>query len=288
MAKQTVSRTALGAAIMRLIEQYQPAEKRLFDDPVVKYLVGGSIQVFMQLSSMRRLTLQQSDVITKGIYGVQICRTRYIDEAVLAALAQGVDQIVILGAGLDTRAYRLPGIDQSKVYEVDLPQAQAAKKKKIEQRFGNLPGHVRYVPIDFDKQSLEAVLAQNSFDREKPTLYIWEGVTQYITGEAVRRTLEFVGRSAPESSIVFTYVLKSIIEGRSSIPGAERMMDRVSEQAPWIFGLEPSEIQSYLAGFHLSLIEDVGSAEYRARYLKPLGRDETVFEGERIANAVVG
>lgn len=272
---------------MRLIEQYQPERTRLFNDPVVKDMVGSSIRFLMQFRAMRRLTLQQSDAITKGIYGVQICRTRYIDDAVQAALAQGIEQIVILGAGLDTRPYRLPGIERARVYEVDLPAVQADKKRRIEQHFGRLPGSITFVPIDFDTQTLEAVLAGTPFDRSRPALFIWEGVTQYIGEDAVRRTLEFVGKSLPGSSIVFTYVLKSIIERRSDIPGADKMMDQITQQSPWIFGLEPSEIRSYLETFHLSLVEDAGSADYREKYLKPLGQDLEVFAGERIVRAVV-
>ncbi len=288
MAKQTVSRTALGTATMRLIEQYQPERTRLFNDPVVKDLVGTLIRFLMRFGAMRGLTLQQSDAITKGIYGAQICRTRYIDDAVQSALAHGIDQIVILGAGLDTRPYRLPGIERVKVYEVDLPAVQADKKQKIEQIFGSVPGHVTFVPIDFDTQTLETVLTGTPFDRPRSALFIWEGVTQYVSEDGVRRTLDFVGKSAHGSRIVFTYVLESIIERRSDILNADRMMDRVAEQAPWIFGLEPSGIQSYLETFHLLLVEDVGSADYQEKYLKPLGRDMEVFAGERITQAVVG
>lgn len=288
MAKQTVSRTALGAATMRLIEQYQPEDKRLFNDPVVKDLVGAPVRFLMQFNAMRRFTLNQSDAITPGIYGAQICRTRFIDDGVTAALVQGIDQVVILGAGLDTRAYRLPGIERARVYEVDLPAAQADKKRSLARRAGSLPGHVTFIPIDFDSQALEAALAGSSFDRSRPALFLWEGVTQYISAAAVRRTLEFVGACAPGSGIVFTYVLKSIIERRSGIPGADKMMDRVAQQAPWIFGLEPGEVEAYLREFHLELVEDLGSAEYREKYLKPLGRADAIFAGERIVRAVVG
>jgi methyltransferase (TIGR00027 family) len=287
MAEQKVSNTSLGAATMRLIEQYKPEQIRLFNDPVVKDLIGTPIRFLMQFGGMRRLTLQQSDAITKGIYGAQICRTRYIDEAVQAALAGGIDQVVILGAGLDTRPYRLGGIERIKVFEVDLPAVQADKKRKLEKHFGRLPGHVSFIPIDFDSQNLETVLAGTPFDRSKPALFIWEGVTQYISGEAVARTLNFVGKSHLQSSIVFTYVLKSIIERRSDIANADKMMDRVAAQSPWVFGLEPSGIFSFLETFHLELLEDIGHAEYQEKYLKPLGRKLDVFEGERIVHASV-
>jgi methyltransferase (TIGR00027 family) len=287
MAKQTVGRTALGAATCRLIEQYQPEETRLFNDPVVKELVGTPIRFLMQFASMRHLTVKQTDAVAKGIYGAQICRTRYIDDAVQASLSQGIGQLVILGAGLDTRPYRLPAIERVKVFEVDLPVVQNDKKKKVQKHFGRLPDHVTFIPIDFDTQTLEAVFAGTAFDPSMPAVFIWEGVTQYVTEEAIRRTLAFVGKSAPGSTLLFTYVLKSIIERRSDIPGADRMMDVVAQNAPWIFGLEPSSIPAFLNPFHLSLIADVGNADYQEKYLKPLGRNLVVSEGERIVHAIV-
>ena len=287
MAKQTVSRTALGAAICRLIEQYQPEGMRLFSDPVVKELVGGTIRWMMGFSGMRNLTLRQTDAAAKGIYGVQVCRTRYIDEAVQTAMTQGVKQLVILGAGYDTRPYRLVGIKEIGVYEVDLPWVQEDKRSKLQKSLGRLPENVTFIPIDFDRQTLEEVFPASAFDAAKPTLFIWEGVTQYLTEKAVGQTLTFVGKSAPTSMILFTYVLKSIIERRSDIPDANHMLDVVAKQSPWIFGLEPAGIPDYLQQHQLSLIADVGSADYQARYLRPLGRNLDVFSGERIAWARV-
>ena len=95
MAKQTVSRTALGAVICRMIEQYQPEKIRLFDDPVAKELVGSTIKFLVQFGGMRNLTVRQTDAVAKGIYGVQVCRTRFIDDVVQSAISQGIEQLVI-------------------------------------------------------------------------------------------------------------------------------------------------------------------------------------------------
>lgn len=287
MAKQTVSRTALGAAICRMIEQYQPEKTRLFDDPVAKELVGGPIRFLMQFAGMRNLTVQQTDAVAKGIYGVQVCRTRFIDDVVQTAISQGIKQLVILGAGYDTRPYRLPQIKNVKVFEVDLPAVQEDKKKKLQKYLGRLPDHVTFVPIDFDMQTLEAVFSVTAFNSGKPAIFVWEGVTQYISEEAVRQTLAFVGRSAPGSILVFTYVLKSIIERRSNIPNANHLMDVAAKQSPWIFGIEPSGIQDFLKPYHLVLIADVGNVDYQEKYLKPMERNLVIFEGERIAQAIV-
>jgi methyltransferase (TIGR00027 family) len=287
MAKRSVGNTALGAAVCRLIEQYQPTETRLFSDPVVKDLVGTPIRVMMLFAFMRNFTISQTEAVGKGIYGAQICRTRFIDDVVQTALSEGIGQLVILGAGFDTRPYRLPGIERAKVFEVDLPAVQDDKKKGIQKHFGHLPENVTFIPIDFDTQTLEAALAGTAFDPSRPAVFVWEGVTQYIAEEAVRQTLSFVGKCAPGSIIAFTYVLKSVIERRSDIPDADKMMDTVAKSAPWIFGLEPSTIQAYLQPFHLSLVADVGNADYQDKYLLPLKRKLAVSEGERIAQATV-
>jgi methyltransferase (TIGR00027 family) len=287
MARQTVSRTALGTAICRLIEQYQPEQTRLFYDPVAKELVGAPIRFMMQFASMRTLTMKQTDAVAKGIYGVQICRTRYIDDVVQTAISQGIKQLVILGAGYDTRPYRLPNMESVRVFEVDLPAVQDDKKKKLQKYLGRLPGHVTFIPIDFDTQALEVVFSGTAFNPAKPAIFIWEGVTQYISEEAVRQTLAFVGKSAPGSIIVLTYVLKSIIERRSNIPDANHLMDVVAKQSPWVFGMEPSSIPDFLKPYHLALVADVGNADYQEKYLKPVGRNLVVFEGERIAQATV-
>ena len=289
MAEEKVGNTALGAAICRLIEQYQPEKIRLFNDPVVKYLIGTPLRVLMQFASMRKFTVKQTEASMQGLYGAQVCRTRFIDDAVQSALKQGIGQLVILGAGLDTRPYRLAGVERVKVFEVDLPSVQEDKKKKIQKHFGRLPENVTFIPIDFATQSLETVLSGTAFDSSSPAVFVWEGVTQYLSEEAVRRTLTFVGKSAPGSILVFTYVLKSIIERRSDIPGADKIMDMVAKnKAAWLFGLEPSQVASFLEPFHLHLTADVGNADYQVRYLKPLGRQLVVSEAERIAQATVG
>ncbi len=287
MAKKSVSNTALGAAVCRLIEQYEPAETRLFTDPLIKDLVGTPLRLMMQLGPMRALTVNRTEAVARGIFGAQICRTCFIDETVEAALAKGMRQLAVLGAGYDTRAYRLVGIEQVKVFEVDLPHVQADKKAKVQTHFGRIPANVTFIPIDFDTQTLENVFAGSNFDASKPAMFVWEGVTQYIPEASVHQTLSFIGKAFPGSEIVFTYVLRSIIERRTGNPEAERMMDVVSRSSPWIFGLEPSEVQTFLQPFHLKVMADVGSADYQTRYVQPHHRDLFTTEAERAVHAVV-
>jgi methyltransferase (TIGR00027 family) len=288
MAKLSVGNTAIGPALFRLIEQYQPKETRLFTDPVVKYVVGIPIRIMLGFSTIRNFAIKKADATMPGLYGIQVCRTRYIDDVVLAALSQGIGQIVILGAGFDTRPYNLTGMEHVKVFEVDLPSVQEVKKNKLRKRFGPLSEKVTFIPINFDTQSLEAVLTGTAFDPSQPAIFIWEGVTQYLPEETIRRTLAFIGKSAAGSVLLFTYILKSVVERRSDITGADKIIDVMAKRnAPFIFGLEPSGIRSFLMSFHLNPTEDVGNADYQRRYFKPMGRNMIVSESERIVQATV-
>jgi methyltransferase (TIGR00027 family) len=117
-----------------MIEQYQPETTRLFDDPVSKELVGNFNRFLLQFAGMRSFTVQQADAAAKGIYGIQVCRTRYIDEVVQTAIPQGIDQLLILGAGYDTRPYRLPQVEKVKVFRsrsAGRTERQAGKTAKI-------------------------------------------------------------------------------------------------------------------------------------------------------------
>jgi methyltransferase (TIGR00027 family) len=288
MAKPDAGSTALGTATLRLIEQFQPEGARLFTDPLAHTMVSTLIRVLMKSARIRNFAVRRTERIMQGLYGAQVCRTRYIDDAVENALSKGIGQLVILGAGFDTRPYRLANLERVKVFEVDLPSVQEDKKKRLQKYFGGLPENVAFVPMDFDTQSLEDALTSTALEASRPVVFVWEGVTQYTSEEAVRRTLGFVRNSAPRSVLIFTYVLKSIIEGHSDIPGGKEIMEVVAKNnAPWVFGLEPSSVASFLTPFHLSLIEDVGSLNYQERYLKPLGRTLNVSEAERTVQAMV-
>jgi methyltransferase (TIGR00027 family) len=154
---------------------------------------------------------------------------------------------------------------------------------------GAVPGNVTLVGINFDQQKLGDILIAAGFQKGVRTLFIWEGVTQYITAEAVNNTLEFVsGYSGAGSAIVFSYVYREIIDGtdrpewfRSFLSFAKRV------GSPLIFGLDPVQLGQYLANRGLKLIDDVGASEFQKNYLKPLGREMSVIDMERVAFAEV-
>ncbi len=131
---------------------------------------------------------------------------RLLDDEVADALKTGIVQVVNLGAGWDSRAYRLPGLRGARVFEVDLPETTEAKRKKLEHLFGRVPENVMLVPIDIDREDLDEALRSHGYRPAEKTLFVWEGVTQYLTEAGVRRTLAAIAKAPPGSRLVFTYV----------------------------------------------------------------------------------
>ena len=221
--------------------------------------------------------------------GNLLCRTRYIDDVLRDALRMGLDQVVILGAGFDTRPYRIQGMESASVFEVDHPSTQARKWKGVRDAIGVAPPNVTFVPIDFDREGLEDALPRAGFSAGVRTLFVWEGVTQYISSAAVDTTLGFISRTAGEkSSLIFTYIREGIVGGSDRSPMDERLMSLARKAgAPWVFGIDPAAVEDFLAKRGFTLVEEIGAEEYRTRYLQPLGRKMTSYEGERMAHAQV-
>ncbi|HEY5461808.1 MAG TPA: SAM-dependent methyltransferase [Hanamia sp.] len=286
MAKNKSGQTAFGAALARLIEQYQPDNLRLFEDNLLQHLLPRSVVIFTRVKFIRTWMINLFDKKTKGILGGLICRTKYIDEITTSFINGDIQQILILGSGMDTRPYRLEGIKQLKVFEVDMASVQDFKIKKIKKYFGALHSNVNYIPIDFNSQTLSEVLKLHQFEFSKPAFIIWEGVTQYITKDAVEKTLDFISATAPGSHLVFTYILESVIMKQSSIPGANELMKYFEKKnAAWQFGIEPVKLGELLEKYHLQLFSDIDSDYYQEKYLQPMGRELDTTKMERVAFA---
>lgn len=277
---------ALNLAFVRAVESYRPEPDRLFDDRFSRGLLPGLWKVFL-FPGLRHAMVALTEQISPGVAGNLYCRTVYIDDALRNALGAGIAQVVILGAGFDSRAYRITNIEQVHVFELDLPTTQHLKQRLIEKVVGGIPSHVSFVPIDFDRQDIEAVMTAAGLHRELKTFFIWEGVTQYLTAEAVDRTLRYVGGAAAGGSeIVFTYVHQGIIDGTARSEVDQRIMSSIQRRGtPWIFGLAPSGLAEYLTQRGLEFVEEVWAPDFRTRYLEPRGRRIALYEGERVVLA---
>lgn len=276
------SRTAWGAALCRLIEQSEPPASRLFNDPVVGRLLD-PMAVALAGGTMRELYLSE---MGSGTFGAQVMRTRYIDDVVTGLAEGGITQVVILGAGLDTRAFRLPALAGASVYELDLPGSQEYTVERLRD-VPALAAAVRFVPADLTTQPLGDVLDAAGLDRTAPVLFVWEGVTQYLPEAAVRSTLACIGASVPGSALVFTYVRRGTIDGSAWDGLHQGQQRRLHASEPWLFGLAPDEVPGVLESYGLILLDDVGEAEFRSRYAEPLHRRFELNDVEHVALAVV-
>ncbi len=211
--------TGVGVSWVRATVMLYPKEKRLFEDPYSEKLLTPFYKFFIFLMRSPKIFdffMKSKEKSTPGVMGWMFCRFRYIDDVLKNSIAKKeIETVVNLGAGMDCRAYYIPGIESIRYFELDHPSVIKQKKAKMEKILGKLPDHVIYVPIDFEKQSLDTELKKAGYNLNSKTLFIWEGVTQYISKEANDSTLKYVAQSAPGSKIVFTYILKSFIEGKN-------------------------------------------------------------------------
>jgi len=285
--------TGVGAAWARAAGMFYPKEKQLFEDPYSEKLLTPFYKFFIVLMRSPKIFdffMKSREKSTPGLMGWMLCRFRYIDDVLKDSIAKKeIETVVNLGAGMDCRAYYIPGIKSIRYFEVDHPSVIKQKKAKMGKILGRLPDHVIFIPIDFEKQSLDTELKKAGYNLTSKTLFIWEGVTQYISKEANDSTLKYVAQAAPGSKIVFTYILKSFIEGKNIHNGIKVMYKymRKKNNPLWVFGLDPAEISNYLSKYSLSLIEDIGSEEMKERYMKLVNLGLSVFEIERMALAKI-
>ena len=271
------SRTAEFMALFRALETCRrPAAARLFADPFAASLLRGPLRAVAAAARLPLIGGGVARVIDRRWPGARtsaVARTRLIDEALAAALREGISQVVILGAGFDCRAYRIAGIERARVFEVDYPSTSASKRARLAALLGALPDHVVFVALDFDRQPLLAALDAAGCDRRRRSVLIWEGVTNYLSAAAVDATLRDLATFAAGSPLLFTYVHRGLLDGSTPFEGMERLaatLQRAGE--PWTFGFDPAELPAYLAERGIELLDDVGACEYRARYLGDAGR----------------
>jgi len=267
MKKRRVgSLTAEGVALMRAGEAGKPADERICYDPLAKIFIRP--ELIAKLLSLPKDELERKRVeVDQALPGHRnsiLTRVRYFDDYIRGKIADGVSQFVIIGAGYDSRPYRLEGIGEAKVFEVDLEETQATKKSIIQKTFGKLPSHVSYLPLDITAGDLFSSLVESGFDRSKPALFVMEGLLCYLPPEIVRQLLQkIVQNAAPGSGILFDTIPQSLIDGTNPSVVAERLRQHMmSMDEPFLFGIRDGEEERYLTDLGFSDARAVIDREY--------------------------
>lgn len=287
MNRNRSSETAEQMALSRAIETFK-RENGICDDPYARLFLSPPYSIPLVTRFSRNLTEKIVERLFPGHHYYVAARTRYLDDKVIAFETNHGGQVVILGAGYDSRAYRLESLKRSRVIEVDHPATQKRKKEILIRHFGKLPEHVVYVSVDFNRENLPDKLISSGYDDGKTTLFIWEGTTPYLLSEAVDSTLKFVAANRGEkSSIVFDYILYSVLNDSCIFEDAHNERDKMARTSePFVFGIEKEYLAEYLTERDLVLIEDVGDEYFIKAYMEGYSSDKKIKPWWRIAHAV--
>lgn len=279
--------TAYGPMLIAAADRFQPANARIVDDPMAATFLPGSYRLAAKLLRwgwMRRAIQRSTERLGPGLYASFLCRKRYLDDQLSAAIdlpaGQAPEAMLNLGAGYDSRGHRLAVPAGLRLFEVDQPANIAHKRTALRRHYGEHPPGT-LVPIDFDTQDLAETLRADGFRPRWRCFVVWEAVTQYLTMDGLRGTLAYLETFAPGSRLVFTYVRRAFVDG-ADLMGADRLYrEVVSKQHLFRTGFEPDEIQELLRPYRWEVREQVGAAEYRERYIDPSGRGLPITDGER-------
>ncbi|MDG5773522.1 SAM-dependent methyltransferase [Mycolicibacterium fortuitum] len=282
-----VAATAVGPMVLAAVEQYEPVPQRLVDDDMALSFLPAGVRAFTRTarwSVVRGLLIRATERSGPGLWSNLTCRKRYLGDKLTEALPH-IDAVVILGAGLDTKAYRLARHSTVPVFEVDLPVNIERKRAVVRSALGAVPPSVHLVPVDFENDDLAAELARHGHRGDHRTFFVWEGVTQYLTADGVASTFEFLRSAAPGSRLGFTYVRGDFIDGTNRY-GAESLYRRFRVRSQlWQFGLQPDRVVAFIEPYGWRLIEQAGPDYLTEQYISPTGRKLTASQVEWTAYA---
>ena len=270
---QAPSVTARIACTQRAAEALRPAPERLFDDPFARDFVHTRIgRAVCRNPATARWALRAFDRRFPGFHAEMMLRYRVADECLQQALSEGTEQIVTLGAGYDSTAFRVdfaPGV----LYEVDAPATQDLKRRIIRERRLVSKGDVVYVPCDFERDSLAERLSAAGFDRHRSSFVTWLGVCFFLSPEKAQSALAAIAAlSASGSRLVWDYMDDAVVNGTSDAVGAMRARERVGRRGePYLCGLTRTGAEAFAEGAGFSVLEHLRTPQLAERFGGPRG-----------------
>jgi methyltransferase (TIGR00027 family) len=256
------SRSALRVASLRAVHALLD-EPLVLSDPIALPLLGASTE-----AALRDDPFALNDPISRGLRGALIARSRFVEDQLASCVAAGVRQYLVVGAGLDTFAYRNPYRDEGlRVFEVDHPGTQSWKQQLLAEAGIGVPAALTFVAADFERDDLDSALRQAGFRADLPACVCWMGVTMYLTAEAVAATLRTVAGFAAGSRLCFDYRVPV-----AKLNPVERVINEVMEQRvaalgePWLSTFDPMQLHRQLLELGFSSAESVTPEDLNARY----------------------
>lgn len=260
LASGRPSATAQGAAMLRAAHQVLD-EPRIFADPLAVKVIGGQAMAALALDPQRYGR-------SRSLRAYVALRSRYAEDRLAEAVRRGVGQYVVLGAGLDTFAYRnpYPGLD---VFEVDHPATQAWKRERLKEAGIAAPATLTFAPVDFEVQTLADGLRRAGLRAHEPVFFSLLGVAVYITRPALMGTLRFVASRPPGSEIVFSYSVPAEMLTDAQKQAREASAKRVAAIGePWISYYDPEALAAEVKALGFGLVQDLNPAQANERYFQ--------------------
>jgi methyltransferase (TIGR00027 family) len=256
------SRTALRVAVLRAVHQLLD-EPIVFNDPFALPILGKKLA-----SEVSDDPFQYNDPLSRGLRASLVARSMFAEEGLRKAMAEGVKQYVILGAGLDTFALRHADADDGlHVYEVDHPSTQEWKKALLHETGIATPQSLTFVPVDFETKSLPEGLREAGIRMDQPVYFSWLGVTMYLTREAIFETLRFVASLPKGSAITFDYSVERSLLDPIARMISEFLGNRIAEYGePWISFFDPAVLEADVRKLGFSQIDNYGPDDLNPRY----------------------
>jgi methyltransferase (TIGR00027 family) len=277
-------------ALSRAIEARRPAEERICFDPLAERFLDSVYRLLLVAAPLRTAVERIIERLFPGHHDYVLVRTRYLDDFLIAQLGRGARQVVILGAGFDSRAYRFADrLSDVTVFEVDHPATSTTKRARVARALGAVPANVRYVAVDFNRDALSAKLAENGYRHDQRTIFLWEGTTPYVSAGGVDETLKLIASNrGQESVVVFDYILNSVLDGSCSFHGARNERDRMKRTSePFVFGIAAGEAAAFLSARGFRDVVDVGSEELGERFMRGDRPSRYIKPWWRIVHATV-
>jgi methyltransferase (TIGR00027 family) len=268
------SATATIMASHRAIEMLYPEAEQVCRDPLAAaFLPPGWAAVLRDREQLKALMGEKAKQFP-GVNGAIVSRVRFIDDVVEQTIADGMAQLVILGAGYDSRAYRIQTVEkQVTVFELDDPITQTDKLAKLESAIGALPGHVRYIALDFATDALEARLAENGYDPDKKSLFVLEGLVPYLPADTFAGLLDFIGETnGAGHQVVFDYLPPSVIDGTCKwVEGRNMRQEVLSHGETFRLGFDKDALEAFLMDKGFVVVENINAPDLKSRYFKGAG-----------------
>jgi methyltransferase (TIGR00027 family) len=291
MRRNQPSRTAEYMALFRAVETAEPPGRRLFEDPYATALLSGTLKALAKTAQIPGLGRSVRAFLDFGwpyTRSSGVVRTRLIDDLICDLILAGTRQLVLLGAGFDSRAFRLNEARDMQIFEVDHPATQRAKRARLGRILKLPPDNVHFVAVDFETDNLEFKLRDAGFDQNTPSAVLWEGVVSYLSEPSVNANLLLLSRLlAPGSRLILTYVHKGALDGSVTFRGSRRWSSWVRRSGePFIFGFDPATLATTLSQFGFRLERDESTADAAKRYCLTNGRIESGSELYRVASMI--